>query len=255
MTRLLTLLAFVATLTFPARAQTEEIVAGLSQNVVSITATFVGSEILIFGAIKRETPAPDSELGVAVVVEGPSHPITVRRKEKRMGIWVNTDAVEVQRAPSFYAISTSGPFEELINENVDRAMHISIPESIRIFSSDMVEDPESFAEALIRIRKEAGLYKIDEGNVTIADNTLFDTRIQLPANLTEGTYRTRIFLARDGEIVADYSTDIDVEKVGLERWLYNLAHEQALIYGLMSLAIAIAAGWGASAFFRMVLRS
>ena len=55
--------------------------------------------------------------------------------------------------------------------------------------------------------------------------------------------------------MADYTTDIDVKKVGLERWLYNLAHDQALIYGLMSLAIAIAAGWAASAFFRMVLRS
>jgi len=233
----------------------ESIVASLSQSRVSITASFDGSEILIFGAIKREAPAPDGELGVAVVVEGPSHPVTVRRKARRMGIWVNTDAVEVQRAPSFYAISTSGPFEDLVNESVDRAMHISIPESIRIFSSEEVEDPDSFAEALIRIRKKAGLYKIDEGNVTVTDDTLFDTRIELPANLTEGTYQTRIFLTRGGEIVANYTTDIDVAKVGLERWLYNLAHEQALIYGLMSLAIAIAAGWGASAFFRMVLRS
>lgn len=255
MTRLLTLLAFVAALTVPARAQSEEIVAGLSQNVVSITATFVGSEILIFGAVKREAPAPAGELGVAVVVEGPSHPITVRRKDRRMGIWVNTDSVEVQRAPSFYAIATSAPFADLINEDVDRAMHISIPEAIRIFASDEVTDPESFAEALIRIRGKAGLYKMEEGTVNVADNTLFDTRVQLPANLTEGLYRTRIFLTRDGEVIADYSTDIDVRKVGLERWLYNLAHEQSLIYGLMSLAIAIAAGWGASTFFRMVLRS
>ena len=240
MTRLITLLAFVVALTLPARAQSEEIVAGLSQNVVSITATFVGSEILIFGAIKREAPAPEGELGVAVVVEGPSHPITVRRKDRRMGIWVNTDSVEVQRAPSFYAISTSAPFHEMIKEDVDRAMHISIPESIRIFTSEQVADPDSFAEALIRIRKKAGLYKIDEGTVNIHDRTLFDTRIQLPANLTEGSYRTRIFLTRDGEVVSDYTTEIDVAKVGLERWLYNLAHEQALIYGLMSLAIAIA---------------
>lgn len=255
MTRLLALLAFIAALTLPARAQTEEIVAGLSQNVVSITATFVGSEILIFGAIKREAPAPDGELGVAVVVEGPSHQVTVRRKDRRMGIWVNTESVDVQRAPSFYAIATSGPFEELIHDDVDHAMHISIPEAIRVFTSEEVADPDNFAEALIRIRMKAGLYKIDEGSVEVTDDALFQTRIQLPANLTEGPYRTRIFLTRGGEIVANYTTDIDVAKVGLERWLYNLAHEQALLYGLMSLAIAIAAGWGASAFFRMVLRS
>ncbi len=255
MKQLLTLLAFIATLTLPARAQSEEIVAGLSQNAVQITATFVGSEILIFGAVKREAPAPDSDLGVVVVVEGPSHAITVRRKDKRMGIWVNTDAVEVQRAPSFYAISTSAPFAELIDEDVDRALHISIPESIRIFSSTDVADPENFAEAVIRIRENAGLYKIQEGGVTITDDTLFETRIELPANLTEGDYRTRIYLTRGGEVVSAYDTDIDVRKVGLERWLYNLAHEQSVLYGLMSLAIAIAAGWAASTFFLMVLRS
>ncbi len=255
MTRLFALLALVAALTLPARAPAEEIVAGLSQNVVSITATFVGSEILVFGAVKREAPAPEGPLGVVVVVEGPTHPITVRRKERRAGIWVNTDSVKVQRAPSFYAIATSAPFADIVNEKIDHTLHISIPESIRIFSSEDVEDPENFAEAVIRIRKKAGLYKIDEGSVTVTDNTLFDTRIELPANLTEGIYTTRIFLTRDGEVISQYGTGIHVQKVGVERWLYNLAHDQAMLYGLMSLAIAIAAGWGASAFFRMVLRS
>lgn len=253
MTRFLTLLATLLALAVPAKS--EEIVAGLSQNAVQITATFVGSEILIFGAVKREAPAPEGELGVAVVVEGPSHPITVRRKDKRMGIWVNTDAVEVQRAPSFYAISTSGPFDQIVSESVDKAMNISIPESIRIFSSETVEDPESFAEAVIRIRQDAGLYLIDEGGVRVTDGTLFDTRIQLPANLTEGAYKARLFLTRGGEVIATYDADIDVSKVGLERWLYNLAQDQAFLYGLMSLAIAMAAGWGASTFFRVFFNS
>lgn len=252
---LLSVLFSLISMVLPAAAQEERIVAGLSQNAVQITATFVGSEILIFGAIQRDAPAPEGDLGVVVVVEGPSQGITVRRKEKKMGIWVNSDSVEVQRAPSFYSVSTNGPFDELISDAVDTAMHISIPESIRIFSSGNVEDPESFAEAIIRIREKSGLYSMNEGGVNVNDGTLFDTRIQLPANLTEGTYWTRIFLTREGEVVADYVSSIDVRKVGLERWLYNLAHEQALIYGLMSLAIAIAAGWGASTFFRVVFRS
>ena len=49
-----------------------------------------------------------------------------------------------------------------------------------------------------------------------------------------------------------FETTIDVRKVGLERWLYNMSREQPLLYGLMSLAIAIAAGWGASAAFRIL---
>ena len=74
----------------------------------------------------------------------------------------------------------------------------------------------------------------------------------MPANLTEGAYPTRIFLTREGKVVSSYSTEIEVRKVGLERWLFTMSREQPLIYGLMSLAIAIAAGWGASAAFRLV---
>ncbi|HEX9859282.1 MAG TPA: TIGR02186 family protein, partial [Paracoccaceae bacterium] len=57
----------------------EQIVAGLSQNRVSITANFDGSEILIYGAVKRESPAPDNfPLQVIVTVEGPSKAQIVR---------------------------------------------------------------------------------------------------------------------------------------------------------------------------------
>ena len=75
----------------------ERVVLGLSQDEVAITATFTGSELLIFGAVQREEPAPtNSDLGVIIAVSGPALPVTVRRKERRMGIWVNTDFVEVE---------------------------------------------------------------------------------------------------------------------------------------------------------------
>ena len=87
--------------------------------------------------------------------------------------------------------------------------------------------------------------------VVVDEQTLFRTAIEMPANLTEGNYVIRIFLTRGGEVVSSYDTQIDVHKVGLERWLFSLSRQQPLIYGLMSLAIAIAAGWGASAIFKL----
>lgn len=236
----------------PAYAQ-EDVVAGLSQNRVSINATFIGSEILIFGAVKREAPAPETgKLEVIVVVEGPSSPITVRQKEKRYGIWINAESVKVEAAPSFYAVASTGPLDQVITEAQDLKYHITIPQEIRLAAGD--ENLAEFAEAVIRIRTKAGLYSIEEGGVTLSEDTLFNTSISLPSNLTEGDYRARIYLTRAGEVIADYETDITVRKVGLERWLYTLAHEKPLVYGIMALIIAIAAGWGASGIFRLILR-
>ena len=254
---LLVLRALVAllALALPAAAD-EEIVLGLSQAEVSITTNFDGSEILVYGAVKRETKIPEGPpLEVVLTVSGPSTPVVVRRKERRFGIWVNTDAVEVDRAPSFYAVVTSGPLDEVLKRIEDLRHRISIPRAIRSVGAPMdIENPTKFSEALIRVRKNAALYQVIEDGVKVDEQTLFRAAVALPAALTEGAYDTRIFLTRGGDVVAQYETVIDVRKVGLERWLYKLSHEQAFLYGLLSLVIAIAAGWGASAVFGLLRR-
>lgn len=237
-------------------ALAEDIVLGLSKDTVSINTSFDGSEILIFGAVKREAPIQDDpRMQVIVTVSGPSEPITVRRKEKRFGIWVNTDAVEVDRAPSFYAVSTSTLLGLSLSNTEDIRHKVSIPRAIRSVGAPMnIMDSESFTEALIRIKKSSGQYQLNEGTVSVDEQTLFRTRIELPAALTEGDYQTRIFLTRGGEVISKYETSIFVRKVGLERWLFTLSRENAFLYGLMSLAIAIAAGWSASAVFSVFRR-
>ena len=193
-------------------AAEEEIVLGLSQAEVSITTNFDGSEILVYGAVKRETPIPEgAPLEVVVTVSGPSTPIMVRRKERRFGIWVNTDAVEVDRAPSFYAVVTSGPLSEVLKRIEDLRHRISIPRAIRSVGAPMeIADPTQFTDALIRVRKDANLYQVIEDGVKVDEQTLFRAAVALPASLTEGAYDTRIFLTRGGDVVAQYETVIDV---------------------------------------------
>lgn len=239
-------------LAMPAKA--EEIVLGLSRDQVSITATFEGSEILIFGAVKRDAgPRLEGDLGVIVTVAGPDRPVTVRKKDRRLGIWVNTESVDVDVAPTFYAVATNRPLEEILTFTEDLNTRISTERAIRSVGAT-IENAESFTDALIRIREGQGLYQTLPTGVQVEEETLFRTLIPLPANLTEGDYKAEIYLTRGKQIVDLYATTIPVKKVGLERWLYNLAHDNALLYGLMSLAIAIAAGWGASAIFTVLRR-
>ncbi len=243
-------------LILPIMASGEEVVLGLSRDTVSITTSFDGSEILIFGAVKREIPIIDPPLEVVITLAGPSEPVVVRRKARRLGIWVNTDAVEVDAAPSFYAVATSAPFDQALRDIEDLRHKVSINRAIRsVGAPSNITDSESFTEAVIRIRSASGLYQTLENKVSFDQQTLFRTSIAMPADLSEGDYVTRILLTRSGEVVSEYETTIDVRKVGLERWLYNLSRHQPVLYGLMSLAIAIAAGWGASAAFRMLRNS
>ena len=238
-------------LALPAAA--EEVVLGLSQKEVAITTNFDGSEIFVFGAVKRDAPQPEGKLGVIVTISGPPVPVSVRKKERRFGIWVNTDMVEIEAAPSYYAVATSGPIDDVLDTRENILRRVTVTSMIQSISAPTtVLDATGYVKALIRIREKAEAFQLLEGKVVIDDDTLFRTRIKLPAALTEGAYQTRILLTRDGQVVDHYQTAIDVRKVGLERWLYSLSRNQPFLYGLMSLAIAIVAGWGASAAFSLL---
>jgi len=248
MLRLLTLLIFAA---FPVAA--EEIVSDLSKDEVSINATFNGSDILVFGAIRREAPEPDGHLGVIITVAGPEEDITVRKKDRKFGIWVNTAEAELAEVPSFYAVATTAALERVLTDNADAKEAITFNQVLHHMDGNAT-DAAAFSEAVIRIKSAENKFQLNEGDVSLSRGTLFSTSVELPANLTEGYYRTRILLTRDGEVVDRYETAIPVQKVGIERWLYNLARQNAFWYGVMSLAIAIAAGWLASAVFSLTRR-
>jgi uncharacterized protein (TIGR02186 family) len=246
-------LALLCLLSGPALAQ-ETIVSGLSQNRVSITADFDGSEILVYGAVRRDAPAPDGgPLEVIVTVEGPSTALTVRRKGRVAGIWVNNAQVRVDSAPSFYAVATTGPLSHILSDTENLRHSITIERVIRAIGiSGEAERSGEFILALLRVRSNEDRYRLLEGGVELTEETLFRADIVLPANLTEGEYKVRLFLLRDRKVVAHQERLIGVRKVGLERFVFNLAQERPLIYGLLSLLLAVVAGWSASAAFRLV---
>lgn len=232
-------------------AAVETIVTDLSRDQVSITADFQGSEIFIFGAVKRDAPVLEGagELDVIIEVAGPSSELTVRRKDKRFGIWINTDTVIVDRAPSFYTIATTSPIREILSDRERAARNLGLD-----FAVQAASDFEDFREAVIRIKQNEGNYSDVDAHVKLTEDTLFTTEVALPANLIEGDYTATIYLVRNQQVISASSQVIVVRKAGLERFLYTMAQEQALLYGIMSLLVALLAGWGASEIFRLLRR-
>ena len=248
-------LGLVLTILLALPAAASEIVGGLSQNRVSLTANYSGTEILIFGAIRHEAPRLEDEapFDVVIVVEGPREPAVVWRKERRLGIWVNVESVSLASVPSFLAVASTAPLHEILSPEADAEFRISPQQAIRAEQAiGAVPDPGSFSQALLRIREREEQYLTLTRWVTLDRNVLFRVTVPLPANLSEGAYTTRMFLLRDGQVISQYRNAIIVRKEGLERWLHQLAYDQPFLYGLLALVLALIAGWGASAAFRLV---
>lgn len=253
-------LALILALLTALPAAATEIIGALSQNRVSLTANFSGSEILIFGAIRRDPfeiwndPTPQvSPFEVVIVIEGPRTPVVVWRKARVGGIWVNVDSVTMASVPSFYAVATTAPLHEILLPETDAEHRISAREAIRAEPiTTNAPDPAVFSEAMLRLREREEQFLHLNRFVHMERDILFRATVQLPANLTEGAYTTRMYLLRDGRVVDQHRTAIFVRKDGLERWLHQLAYDQPFLYGLLALAVALLAGWGASALFQYI---
>ena len=234
----------------------ESLVTGVSQDDVQITADFTGSDILVYGAVRRDAPAPTTPpLDVIVTLEGPPGVVAVRRKERRLGIWVNGPATEISDVPSYFAIASTGPLDEILLPEQDLRHNIAIQRRLNVtkINADSLDFPK-FAEALLRIRTAEDVFSADASGVILAQDTLFRADFALPANLIEGDFRLRLFLLRGGVVLDVKDQIIDVRKTGIERQLTLMAHQQPLIYGLLSLLRAALAGWGASELFRLLRR-
>ena len=248
--------AFLAALLLTTPVAAQNLVLGLSESEVAITTTFDGSDILVFGAIKHESAVTqEANLDLIVTVKGPDQATKVYRKDRRFGIWVNAANIQIDAAPSFYAIETTRPIADILGKEADSYYEITLPRIIKPSAESLGDnDVALFTDALMRIRQDANKYQLRERDAALIDNTLFRADAELPANLIEGAYEVSVFLLEDKTVISTYSSILDVRKAGLERWMYNMSRQQPFYYGILSLIIAISAGWGASAIFRLFQR-
>ena len=216
-------LVLALALASPALAE-ETFVTGLSTEEIALTANFSGSELFVFGAIRRDAPIDPAvdPLDIIITIKGPPNALTVRRKERRFGIWINTESVDVRDAPSFYAIATTGPLRDLLTETERLRFQIGMDHAVRKVSGHRtLDDTSSFTEAVVRLRENQDLYEVLDGGVSLAEETLFQTSIAMPANIVEGIYKAEFFLVRDREVISSTVTDraivIDRSAVGTTR--------------------------------------
>lgn len=238
----------------PQTARAQSLIADLSSHHVAITTGFTGANLLLFGAV--DVAADIGKSDIVVIITGPSETITLRRKTRFAGIWVNADRMVFEDVPNFYAVAATRPLAEIADADVLRRQQIG-PDNLDMRPAAEFRDADrreiaDFRAALVRNKQAAGLYTKSPGEVTIIADRLFRTRVSFPANMITGAYTATVYLIRNGEPVHAQTTPLLVEKVGIGARIFDFAHEQSAAYGALAIVIAVVAGWLASVVFRKV---
>ena len=239
------------------------VAAAMTDARVTVDSSFRGASIVLYGAVFNPTDVPTD---VVVVVRGPDAPVRLVKKTRNTGVWLNSRPVLFEGAPGFYMTASTRPLSDIAGFGVLRRLGVGLdhlridaPEEQRtvnlygvrdVVISRLGEDYLDWRRAVIRLKEANGLYAVDPEGVRFVDQGLFRAEIVLPAEAPTGQYQTEVWLFQDGRAISVRRGSIEVRKVGLERFVYDAAHQQPWLYGLVSVLVALVTGWAASTYFR-----
>lgn len=230
------------------------LVPEVSQSEVRVRQGFTGTELLLFGAILDPAGRrAGAEYDIVVVLKGPTEPIRIREKDRIAGIWMNADTSDFRSAPSFFAVSASRPISEIVDDRTAAIYELGT-NFIQLSPSGQIDPAQQarFAAGLVDLRRRHGLYKQNDRGVTISEQVLYQARISLPSNVPVGQYTAETFAIRDGRVIASALADVDVRKVGFERFVEYASQSWSLVYGLVAVMLSIFMGWIAGRLFAMI---
>lgn len=239
-------------------AEPETLEADISTRSVSITATYSGTEILIFGTVEnsRQTSAEAGTYEVVAIVEGQPMPVSVRHKARVGGLWINTRSIRFSAVPSFYGIATTRPLDEIAEPETLETYQIGfsnmrmVPWGSARWTPTDADEEADYRSAVIRLKRKDGLFVKSDHGVIFRGKSLFRATIALPPNVPVGPLTTRLFLFKDGKMLSQYKSEVVLERTGVERFLYHAANTSPFFYGLATVLIATAFGLAASLMFR-----
>jgi len=240
---------------FALTAQREPIlVPEVSQHEVQVRQGFTGTELLLFGAILDPSGArAGRDYDIVVVLEGPTQSIRLREKRKVAGIWINADSSDFRSAPSFFAVASSRPIKDIVDDKTAAIYELGLP-WLQLSPIGAIDPKEQrrFAAGLVSLRTREGLYREDDHGVSVSEQVLYQARIQLPSSVQTGTYTAETFAITHGRVIASAVSHVEVRKLGFERFVAAAAIAEPFWYGIAAVLLSLGMGWLAGRLFALV---
>ena len=84
--------------------------AALTDTTVQVKSDFRGARIVLYGAVFDPAARPGD---VVVLVRGTEQPVRITRKQKVVGLWLNSRPVVFRGAPGFYRAASNRPLDDI----------------------------------------------------------------------------------------------------------------------------------------------
>lgn len=194
---------------------------------------------------------------VIVKIAGPDGKEKLKQKGRTAGVlWMNVGTLHFENAPNLYEIYSTRPIEQILApEEADREVigYRALGKHMELEPVASAEDREKWVGEFIKFKENSKLYSGATGGIKIEPKDglqEYYIKTEWPFQAPPGDYTVTAYAVRDGKVIEKIVKPVDVKQVGIVRALSRLAKNNGALYGLLSIAMALGAGFGVGLVFR-----
>ncbi len=214
----------------------EPLVVAPAISEVNITTGFTGSDLKTFGAM-------DGPGDVIIKVVGPQLEATISRETKLGPFWVEGDIVKLAGAPSLLFLNATAPIASILSPVEQQKYGLRLEGvPVRVESQLQAQAADGWRKAFFRLKQKRGYYHEYDRAIQVFGNRLFVADMRLPVDLQTGTYTVEVLLIKSGKVVSRSVGNFTVRLSGIERRVWNAAHDHSWSFGVLFTFLAMLLG-------------
>ena len=217
---------------------------------IPISVSYHGAKLTITGQA-----APADELVLKISSE--PHDTAMKSYGKVGGlVWMKNGSLEFRGVPGVYLLNTTKDLDLILPETERGQYQLgyeAMAKATKIEDGKGQPADRKWFDEFTRFKEKEKIYKIEQGTITRQHGEKGDTFeivVNWPFQAPPGTYNIDLLAVNNGKVVDKAVTTFEVKRVGVIAALSKMAVDQAALYGIMSVLIALAAGSAVGAVFK-----
>lgn len=232
--------------------------SGQANASLSMNANHDHIEVDFFYHGSTVTVSGEADAGTELVIKisSPYGHEKLKKKGKAGGfLWMNVGDLNLEETPSLYFLHSTKELSGILTpEEMDRYVlgYPAVKDHAEIHPVEDEAEKTKWFNEFIRFKEESNLYTTSSGDINITEENgrqSFRILCDWPYQALPGDYTVTVYAVKNNKVVEKAEHEILVEQVGVEKSLFNMANNNGATYGIVSIIVALGAGFGVGMIF------
>jgi uncharacterized protein (TIGR02186 family) len=217
---------------------------------INIDFFYHGSTVSVKGITE-----PGTDL--IIKIASPEGHESLKEKGKVGGIlWMNVGTKKFENVPNLYAVHSTRKLDDMISrDELDKYVigYPALGRHVEIDPVTNVDEKTRWFNEFIKYKERSNLYSTTDGKIEMQEkygHQSYYILTQWPYQAPPGDYIVTVYAVKDGKVVDQAESRVQVEQAGMVKTLAGMAKNNAALYGFISIVSALGTGFGVGLVFR-----